>query len=82
MNKFNHIFIPLFLSCLANVLTGSSFPVQENLRPIRLLMEKELSGCFDFFGRNGMVNSSAHLETLASKYKHSKRFKNTRIFTD
>jgi hypothetical protein len=44
-------------------------------------MKLELSGYFDFFGRNGMVNSSAHLEALASKYKHSKRFKNTRIFT-
>jgi hypothetical protein len=45
-------------------------------------MKMELSGYFAFFGRNGMVNSSAYLETLASKYTHSIRFKNTRIFTD
>ena len=82
MSKFNQIFISIFLSCLASVLTGSLYPLQENLRPLTPLMKLELSGCFDFFGMNGVVNSSAHLETLASKYTHSKRFKITRIFTD
>ena len=49
MSKFNQIFISIFLSCLASVLKGSSFPVQENLRPLTPLMERELRGCFNFF---------------------------------
>ena len=49
MSKFNQIFISIFLSCLASVLKGSSFPVQEDLQPLTPIMEKELRGCFDFF---------------------------------
>ena len=49
MSEFNQIFISIFLSCLASVLKGSSFPVQEDLQPLTPLMEKELRGCFDFF---------------------------------
>lgn len=49
MSKFNQIFISIFLPCLASVLKGMSFPVQEDLQLLTPLMEKELRGCFDFF---------------------------------
>ncbi len=49
MSKFNQIFISIIFSCVASTLQGNSFPVQENLRVLTPLMEKELRGCFDFF---------------------------------
>ena len=49
MSKFYLITqLMLFLGG-ASFLSGSSFPVQENLHPLTSLMEKELRGCFKFF---------------------------------